>query len=77
MAFANVTLNRIAQTPSLLSMLAAPFRMIGRGLVALAEANSRMQAVKQLQELSDEQLAQLGTNRTAEIKRIFASSGAV
>ncbi|MFV0302912.1 MAG: hypothetical protein ACK5IP_18925 [Paracoccus sp. (in: a-proteobacteria)] len=52
----------------------APFRAIGHGLIALAEAGPRMAAVRRLNEMSDEQLAARGTTREAEVRRIFGPS---
>lgn len=53
------------------SLLSAPFRAVGRGLVALAEAGPRMEQVRRLSALSDEELAARGTDRAAEVRRIF------
>lgn len=61
----------------LLHGLLLPFRAIGRGLVRLAENSSYMKQVNALNALSDEELAARGTDRSAEVRRIFASAGAV
>ncbi|WPY96145.1 DUF1127 domain-containing protein (plasmid) [Limimaricola variabilis] len=61
-------------TSSLTSILVAPFAAIGRGLVALAEAGPRMQQVRRLNEMSDEDLAALGTTRAEMVRRIFGGS---
>lgn len=58
---------------SLGSLLTAPFRAVGRGLIALAEAGPRMEQVRKLNALSDEELAARGTDRAAEVRRIFNS----
>lgn len=60
--------------PSIVRIFAAPFAAIGRGLVALAEAGPRMQQVRRLNELSDEDLAALGTNRPKMVRKIFGGS---
>lgn len=57
-----------------LSTLTAPFRAIGRGLVALAESGPRMAAIRKLNETSDEELAARGTTRMDEVNRIFSGS---
>ena len=57
--------------------LVAPFRAFGNALVYLAENNSRMDQVRRLQAMSDEELAARGTNRVDQVRRIFASSGAI
>ena len=48
---------------SILHVLAAPFNAIGRGLIAIAEANSRQDQVAYLESLSDEELAKRGLTR--------------
>lgn len=55
-------------------MLFAPFRVIGMGLIAMAEAGPRMQEVRKLNALSDEELAARGTTRMDEVHRIFSVS---
>jgi hypothetical protein len=70
---ARVSDNRV----SLWTIFTAPFRMIGNLLVSMAEASSHMEKVRRLGETSDAELAAAGTNRANEIKRIFASSGAM
>ena len=60
--------------PSIVRIFVAPFAAIGRGLVALAEAGPRMQQVRRLNELSDEDLAALGTNRPEMVRKIFGGS---
>lgn len=73
MTYADFTAHR----PSLLATLVAPFRAIGRGLIYMAENNSRMDAVHKLNAVTDEQLAARGTDRASEVRRIFASMGAI
>ncbi|MGR3593469.1 MAG: DUF1127 domain-containing protein [Limimaricola soesokkakensis] len=60
--------------PSLARILGAPFALLGRGLVALAEAGPRMQQVRRLNELSDDDLAALGTTRPEMVRKIFGGS---
>lgn len=62
---------------TLWAVLTAPFRAFGRLLIAMADASDRMEQVRRLQAMSDEDLAALGTTRADEVKRMFASSGAV
>lgn len=71
----NLTDSSAVQTG--LRLLSAPFRAVWRGLIALAEADSRMAVVRELQATSDEDLAARGTSRNTEVRRIFASSGAI
>jgi hypothetical protein len=61
----------------LLHTLTAPLRAIGRGLVRISENSSYMKQVEALNELTDEELAARGTSRADEVRRIFASAGAV
>lgn len=56
---------------NILSVIAAPFRAIGRFLVSLAEAGPRMDAVRQLNAMSDAELAARGLTREGEVRRIF------
>ena len=73
MTYADMTASR----PRLLEALLAPFRAVGRGLIWLAENNSRMVAVERLLATTDEELAARGTTRPDEVRRIFASVGAL
>lgn len=66
-----------ARRPRLLEMVLAPFHAVGRGLIWMAENNSKMDAVQRLSKLSDEDLAARGLNRADEVRRIFASAGAL
>ena len=59
------------------TVVLAPFRVIGNVLVSLAENSSRMEQVRRLQELSDAELEAAGTSRADEVRRIFATSGAI
>lgn len=54
--------------------IARPFRAVFHGLIVLAEADNRMVQVRKLNELSDEDLAALGTTRQDEVSRIFGAS---
>lgn len=58
----------------IIRILIAPFRAIGKGLISLAEAGPRMAAVRKLNEMSDEDLAALGTTRMDEVRRILGPS---
>ena len=66
-----------ASTANFFYALGAPFNAIGRALVRAADNSAPMQEVRRLQDVSDEQLAARGTTRTAEIRRILASTGAI
>ncbi|WP_334063997.1 DUF1127 domain-containing protein [Limimaricola cinnabarinus] len=58
----------------LLGLAVAPFAMIGRGLIAMAEAGPRMKQVQQLNEMSDEDLEALGTSRAEMVRKIFGGA---
>lgn len=62
---------------NLFHALGAPFNAIGRALVRAADNSAQMQQVRRLHDVSDAQLAARGTTRTAEIRRILASAGAI
>lgn len=51
--------------------LLAPFRALGRFMIACAEANPRMRALSRLSDLSDAELAAKGLTRDSEIRRIL------
>ncbi len=48
------------------------FNRIWNGLVTLAESGSQAQALKQLSNMSDAELAARGTTRADAVRRIFA-----
>ncbi|MCV2867497.1 DUF1127 domain-containing protein [Defluviimonas sp. WL0002] len=56
---------------NLLRTIAAPFRAIGLFLVAMAEAGPRMEAIRRVNAMTDEQLAAKGLTREGEVRRIF------
>lgn len=68
---ADITSTAPKSTASIASTLWAPFRAIGNGLIALAEAGPRAAQLRRLSELSDAQLTARGTSRAAEVRRIF------
>ncbi len=47
---------------------------IGHGLVRLGEAGPRMEAIRRLNAMSDEDLAAKGVTREEMVRRIFGSS---
>ncbi len=59
---------------SLSSILVAPFLAVGRGLVAMAEAGPRMEQIRKLNAISDEDLAAQGLNRADVVRKIFGNS---
>ena len=77
MAFFDVAQSRSFGFATGWAVVSAPFRMIGRGMIALAEASDRMEKIKRLHETTDAQLAAAGTTRADEVKRIFGAAGAV
>jgi len=58
----------------ILSILAAPFIAFGRFLVMIAETGPRMQQVRKLNEMSDADLAALGTTRAEMVQIIFGGA---
>ncbi len=60
-------------TPSAggLSILAAPFRALGRLMVMIMENNSRVRRVEYLNSLSDAQLAAKGMKREDIVRHVF------
>lgn len=57
---------------SLPGLIARPFVAFWNFLIVVAEAHPKMNAVNKLSEMTDEQLAERGTNRSDEVRRIFA-----
>ncbi|WP_265500351.1 hypothetical protein [Paracoccus beibuensis] len=57
--------------------LLAPFRAVGRFMVALAEASPQMRALNRLSALSDADLAAHGLTREGEVRRILGASAAI
>lgn len=65
---------QIPTTRSFAHILIAPFATIGRGLIAIAEAGPRMQQVRRLNAMTDQDLADLGTDRAEMVRKIFGGS---
>lgn len=61
----------IVATPVTKLSFLAPFAAIGRGLVWLAENNTRMRQVEKLNNMSDEALAEQGLKREDIVRHIF------
>ncbi|WP_282602166.1 DUF1127 domain-containing protein [Paracoccus sp. PARArs4] len=59
------------------AMLLAPFRALGRAMVALAEASPQMRALDRLSRLDDEDLAARGLTREGEVRRILGGAAAL
>lgn len=57
---------------SLGSLAARPFMAFWNFLIMLAEAHPKMEAVNRLNQESDADLEARGTDRSAEVRRIFA-----
>lgn len=55
------------------SFLARPFVALWDGMIAMAESHPKMVQVNTLNAFSDAQLAERGTTREAEVRRIFGS----
>ena len=59
------------------SFVTRAINALGHGLVWLAETSSKRREVEALNATSDEELARRGTTRANEVRRIFASCGAI
>lgn len=57
-----------------LGLLIKPFIAIGNFLIVLGENSSRMQKVKTLNAMTDEQLAEKGLTREDIVRHVFADS---
>lgn len=65
------TATRTDFSTSLLQHVKNIFNAIGRGMIKLAEANSRQHTVEKLREMSDEQLAQRGLRRDTIVQHVY------
>lgn len=63
--------------PSVLELAAAPFRALGDLLVRMAETSPRGQSLDRLNATSDDELAERGTTRAGEARRILGARGAL
>ncbi|OIQ32782.1 MAG: DUF1127 domain-containing protein [Alphaproteobacteria bacterium MedPE-SWcel] len=54
-----------------LALIAGFFRAIGRGMVKMAEANSRVIRARAMIDMSDEELAARGIKREDVVKHVF------
>ncbi|MGX9849061.1 hypothetical protein [Limimaricola litoreus] len=61
--------------PSLARTLSAPFAAIGRFRTAIAEARPLVQQFSRFNEMSDEDLAALGTTRGEMVQKIVGRQG--
>lgn len=57
-----------------LGLLARPFVVLGDFLIAMGEANSRVQTTRALMAMSDEELAERGLKRDQIVHRVFSES---
>ncbi len=57
--------------------LLAPFRAVGRFMIALAEASPQMRALNRLSQMSDAELSAKGLTRDGEVRRILGGSAAL
>ncbi|AHD03355.1 DUF1127 domain-containing protein [Leisingera methylohalidivorans] len=62
----------ITGRPELAGILRRCFAAVGNALVAIAEADSRMRAARQLNAMSDEELAERGLRREDIVRHIFS-----
>lgn len=58
----------------ILNLLAKPFTALGKGLVAIAETNTRYQTLNKLMALSDAELAKRGLNRDQLVHHVYSDS---
>ena len=61
-----------AQSGLSLSALVKPFVAFGEFLIRVGEANTRVKAMRELMELSDEKLEEIGIKREEIVHRVFA-----
>lgn len=64
-------INTVKPTISLSGIITRPLAAVWNFLTLIAEAHPRMEAINKLNALSDEQLAERGTTRHDEVRRIF------
>ncbi len=57
-----------------LNLLAKPFTALGKGLIAIAEANSRSQTLNTLMDMSEAELAKRGLKRDQLVHHVFSDS---
>lgn len=65
-------INAVKPTISFASIVTRPFVAVWNFLIMLAEAHPRMEAINKLNSQTDDQLAERGTSREAEVRRIFS-----
>ena len=58
----------------ILNLLAKPFTALGKGLVAIAETNTRYQTLNKLMALSDAELVKRGLNRDQLVHHVYSDS---
>ncbi|MEP4036583.1 MULTISPECIES: DUF1127 domain-containing protein [unclassified Pseudophaeobacter] len=61
-------------TYGVLNLLAKPFTALGKGLIAIAEANSRSQTLNSLMAMSDAELTKRGLKRDQLVHHVFSDS---
>ncbi|XDA99387.1 DUF1127 domain-containing protein [Sulfitobacter sp. LCG007] len=66
------TANSAAVTGNPFGVLRRIFASIGRGIMVVAESNSRLREVQALQAKSDDDLARLGIKRDEIVHRVFS-----
>ncbi|MFC4216056.1 DUF1127 domain-containing protein [Pseudophaeobacter arcticus] len=71
---AHTALYTVPTALGILNLLAKPFTALGRGLVAIAENNTRYQTLNKLMALSDEELAKRGLKRDQLVHHVFSDS---
>jgi len=58
----------------ILNLLAKPFTALGKGLIAIADANSRSQTLDTLMAMSDTELSKRGLKRDQLVHHVFSDS---
>ncbi|MFN3822826.1 MAG: hypothetical protein ACK4RN_02495 [Pseudorhodobacter sp.] len=71
MAYASTTNTTTISAPGIRALLARPFIAFWNVMMLIAEHGPRMDEVRKLNALSDEDLAARGLTRVGEIQRIF------
>ncbi len=71
---AHTALNTVPTVFGVLNLLAKPFNALGKGLVALAEADTRYKKLNSLMAMSDAELAERGLKRDELVHHTFSDS---
>lgn len=68
---AHAEIHSTASAARIASVIATPFKAVWNFLLEVGELSSRGQQIRQLSELTDEELAERGVTREDVVRRIF------